>query len=468
MRFASRVVVGTLVVGALLWFIKHQYQRAGVCPPGRKLCPHGGYVTRTAPSCDFSCVGNSLQIEVLWNCPLHSWTGVASEAVDFVVPLASLLPNFGVTGGFVEGFVKSFRESDQLKLHERRARGTEIRERHQRENFERETASIFVTQYDPNTYEADFERHNVASFDYSIGRVLFETSALPEGWVQKCRLLNEVWVPSKWQKEVCLKSGIEAKKIFVVPEGIDATAFNPRTVHRDQRLLPGSEGRYAFLSVGKLEDRKGFIPLLKAYFQEFTARESVSLHLRSGSQEEVEVLVSEVAASLGLSETPRVKYVPKVESMHDYAKLYATADAFVLATHGEGWGRPLMEAMASALPTIAPNWSGHTEFMDDDNSFLVPVHDFEQAFPNEYFIIGENFEDHKWASIDVGALRKIMRYVFKYRKVAQAVGRKARDSILKFSRPKVAQQVVNHFWRISKNLAARQEHQPNKHEKDLG
>jgi glycosyltransferase involved in cell wall biosynthesis len=35
-------------------------------------------------------------------------------------------------------------------------------------------------------------------------------------------------------------------------------------------------------------------------------------------------------------------------------------DAVVLATHGEGWGLPLVEGMAMGLPVIATNWSGNT------------------------------------------------------------------------------------------------------------
>jgi hypothetical protein len=39
-------------------------------------------------------------------------------------------------------------------------------------------------------------------------------------------------------------------------------------------------------------------------------------------------------------------------------RLYSTVDAFVLASHGEGWGLPYMEAMAMGLPCIATNWWG--------------------------------------------------------------------------------------------------------------
>ena len=44
-----------------------------------------------------------LQTSVLWNTPLHSWTGVASEAVNFLVPLSNKLPHLGVVGGYSDG-----------------------------------------------------------------------------------------------------------------------------------------------------------------------------------------------------------------------------------------------------------------------------------------------------------------------------------------------------------------------------
>lgn len=49
--------------------------------------------------------------KVLWNAPLHSWTGVASEAVAFLVPLSRYLPNLGLVGGFVEDYVQGTRPS---------------------------------------------------------------------------------------------------------------------------------------------------------------------------------------------------------------------------------------------------------------------------------------------------------------------------------------------------------------------
>ena len=40
-------------------------------------------------------------------------------------------------------------------------------------------------------------------------------------------------------------------------------------------------------------------------------------------------------------------------------------------THGEGFGRPLLEASMTGLPIIAPNWSGHIDFLNEEKTMLI-------------------------------------------------------------------------------------------------
>ena len=44
----------------------------------------------------------------------------------------------------------------------------------------------------------------------------------------------------------------------------------------------------------------------------------------------------------------------------------------MLPTRGEGWGRPLLEAMAAGLPTVATAWSGLTAFHDAEVGYPLP------------------------------------------------------------------------------------------------
>lgn len=57
----------------------------------------------------------------------------------------------------------------------------------------------------------------------------------------------------------------------------------------------------------------------------------------------------------------------------DLPRLYKVMHSVVIASHGEGWGRPHVEAMAMELPLIATNWSGPTEFMTEANSYALPI-----------------------------------------------------------------------------------------------
>ena len=46
--------------------------------------------------------------------------------------------------------------------------------------------------------------------------------------------------------------------------------------------------------------------------------------------------------------------------------------AHITFTHGEGFGRPLLEATMSEKPVIAPNWSGQIDFLNKKQSVLLP------------------------------------------------------------------------------------------------
>ena len=74
----------------------------------------------------------------------------------------------------------------------------------------------------------------------------------------------------------------------------------------------------------------------------------------------------------------------------DYPSYYASADAFVLSTHGEGWGRTVMEAMAMGLPTIASKWSGLTEFISAEYAIPINISEVEPAFPREQDKLGRS------------------------------------------------------------------------------
>jgi hypothetical protein len=83
--------------------------------------------------------------------------------------------------------------------------------------------------------------------------------------------------------------------------------------------------------------------------------------------------------------------------------------AHVSFTHGEGFGRPLLEASLSEKPVIAPNWSGHVDFLDSD-AILLPgsLNDVKkESFPKNMRVKGA-----QWFTVNYNYASKTLKDVF--------------------------------------------------------
>jgi glycosyltransferase involved in cell wall biosynthesis len=87
-------------------------------------------------------------------------------------------------------------------------------------------------------------------------------------------------------------------------------------------------------------------------------------------------------------------------------ELYQTSDCFVLPTHGEGWGMPILEAMACGVPAIATDWSGQTTFLTPANGYPLPIRGLVPADSDNRYTRGA-----RWADPDPDALVEILRRV---------------------------------------------------------
>lgn len=116
---------------------------------------------------------------------------------------------------------------------------------------------------------------------------------------------------------------------------------------------------------------------------------------------------------------------------------------------GEGWGRPHVEAMSMGLPIIATNWSGPTEFMTTENSYLLQYDGLE-------FVGQGAFRTHQWAKPSVDHLRYLMRELVTNYKEAKLRGVMARkDMISKYAPHVVGEIVLNELQRVVRTLHAK-------------
>lgn len=277
----------------------------------------------------------------------------------------------------------------------------------------------------------------------SVGRTMFETDRLPRSWVNKLNECTEVWVPSHFNMETFSNYGVPLNKIRVVPGMIDESKYDPAKV--SPYGLPNAR-RFKFLSVFDWSIRKGWDILLRAYFESFTAEDDVSLVLKISKINEpaaqVRQIVNEMRKAHGYKQSPHIMMIEDRLSEEEMIQLYAACDAFVLPTRGEGWGRPFMEAMALEVPVIGTKWSGHLEFMNDTNSYLIEV---EKMVPVPESM-PPHFHGHQWAEPSLEHLKSLMKEVYAQQQQAKERAKIARKSLFpRFSMNEVGKLIYTRF-----------------------
>jgi glycosyltransferase involved in cell wall biosynthesis len=261
-----------------------------------------------------------------------------------------------------------------------------------------------------------------------IGRTMFETDRIPDGWAERCNALDEVWVPSEFNRQTFTAAGVDPGRLRVVHAGVDTGLFRPDA----QALsLPHLRG-FNFLSVFDLQPRKGSDLLLKAYLSEFKSDDDVALILKisqhSDPKADPEAQLAyfiEKEVGLTLQQTPPVILLNGFLSQADMAGLYVSADAFVLPSHGEGYGRHLLEALACELLVIATRWSGPLDFLREENSYLIDIEGLVPAPIEE-----ESFAGHLWAQPSVEHLRQLMRAASAHPEDAHRRARQGRQDMI--------------------------------------
>jgi glycosyltransferase involved in cell wall biosynthesis len=360
---------------------------------------------------------------VLWTCEYNFTNGYADEARAFLSGLRQL--GVDVVVDPLDWVVEPLGQSSQEL-------STSSSARYLREPF------IHVLHCVPHEAEANLRA------GARVARTMFETDRLPRPWVSICNQMDEVWVPSDFNIETFAHAGVNVAKLHKVQECLQVDRFDPST--SVPLFITGLRG-FIFLSVGAAWKRKGWDLLVRAYCEEFKADEEVTLLLKCGPR--VDRTRVDYQTILDQSIPTRLKRhgrLPQVVLHTDplrgsaIHRLYATADAFVLPSHGEGWGRPYMEAMAMGLPTIGTRWSGNLEFMDESNSYLIDcaLAEVPEAAWGELW----GYSGHRWAEPSLEHLRETMRWVFEHREEASRRGLKARADILdRFDSVTVAGQI---------------------------
>lgn len=180
-------------------------------------------------------------------------------------------------------------------------------------------------------------------------------------------------VPSVSAKgDLVRRYGVPEERVHAVPHGVDASAFAAVTDAEVERVRDrfGIDGPYV-LFVGGLEPRKNLVTLVRA----FAASGADATLVIAGGRvrwfpaEEARVW----AAVRALAEPARSRMVMTgYVSDEDKHVLLAGAEALAYPSLYEGFGFPVIEAMAAGTPVLTSNVSSLPEVAGDDAVLVDP------------------------------------------------------------------------------------------------
>ncbi len=261
---------------------------------------------------------------------------------------------------------------------------------------------------------------------------LFETNRCPDAWIEDLDRMDQIWVFSEFNRKYWsaswMKKGKDADKIQVIPFGIDCDVFSPDVKPAE---ITNKKG-FTFLTVGDFTERKNFEGLIEAFVTEFTNEDDVCLIIKAHSdgfvrryQDEVMAKFKEIVKRFNDKNPPRILFFGDKIAARDMPPFYRAGDCFVLASRGEGLGIPIIESMASGLPVIVTGWGAQTDYITEENGFLIES-DMRMIDDSEYIrkcLIAMN---HSWAYPSLGDLKSKMRWVYENRGEAKKMGETGR------------------------------------------
>jgi glycosyltransferase involved in cell wall biosynthesis len=199
------------------------------------------------------------------------------------------------------------------------------------------------------------------------------------------RLAEAIFCASTFTKQSLIEAGIDAAKIVVEPYGIDQSVFAPS---------PDKFARFSVVWASSYTQTKGIGYLLEALARQPVPGIELVLAGYPYGTDAVALYENRIRVR-------RLGHIARSE----LARVMSHCHVHVFPTLVEGFGRNLIEAMASGLPVITTRHCAGPDLIEDGvNGFIVPIR-------------------------DVDAICEKLAWVYDHPQEASAMGERARASV---------------------------------------
>lgn len=154
--------------------------------------------------------------------------------------------------------------------------------------------------------------------------------------------------------------------VTMIYHGVDTDIFRPLGPKREYQESQQLGGRFVVGCVARNQPRKLF-PLLVKAFARFSGDHDEALLYLHTDPADVGWDLAELARAYGIAERTAFSFQANVNNGIDTAglnEIYNMMDVMVLPTMGEGFGLPILEAMAAGVPVVATRCSACEELVE--------------------------------------------------------------------------------------------------------
>ncbi len=374
-------------------------------------------------------------------------------------------------GDHARDLLKSFKDLDyyDIKIVSTRWGNTPMDQLNPTDEFHQWVLDNIVTEIhqQPDVYvqlTVPNEFQTIGKFNIGVTAGI-ETTIIPKDWVDGCNRMDLVittsnhskagitgtqWTERDKDTQQILKEHRVSKPVEVLFEGTEYKELSGFD------KLDSIKEDFCFLFVGHwlqgnlYHDRKDIGGMIQTFLSAFSKSkgEKPALILKTSSagfsvrdREEILRKVEEVSA--------QVKSDVSIYLIHgdltpeDMWKLYnhPKVKATISFTHGEGFGRPLLEFSMTGKPVICSGWSGHMDFLNDKQSVLLngELKNVDSSASNQFLL-----QDSQWFYVNYSNAAVRLIDVFnnydKYLSESQKLGK---ENVNKFSHKKMTESLKN-------------------------
>jgi glycosyltransferase involved in cell wall biosynthesis len=265
-----------------------------------------------------------------------------------------------------------------------------------------------------------------------VGFPIFELNKFTPEEKRSMKSCHQLVVCSEWAKNIVEDELGTTPK--VIPLGIDRSIFNENNNVRRKPTI--------FFNCGKWEIRKGHDIIRQCFDKAFSKEDNVELWMMCENPFLGEKNNDWINYYKSSSIANKIRFIPRQKYHRDVYNIMRQVDVGVFPVRAEGWNLELLELLSCGKHVITTDYSGHTEFTNRNNSYIVETDKLVSAQDGIWF-----YGQGEWAELGKRQEDQIVNHMRETHRLKQdselELNLAGIETAIKFSWENTAREILN-------------------------